>query len=165
MSLYNVSNEQITNHNTNFERNTLLYPIAKAFFEQNNDYDDIINTFDYSIDSFKNIINENNAVEESIQINNTDEYLRIKIWFDNVKIAPPNSVDSFRLSLSPDIDTPNMALAKMGTYTATLIADVHINMTYFNRNQPEKRKLLCDDMILHEGYYVDIPIPIFSMYK
>ena len=46
-SLYYVKNTKINNHNDNFERNTLLYPIAKSFFEQNNDYDDIINTFDY----------------------------------------------------------------------------------------------------------------------
>lgn len=163
-SLYYINKDVKTTHNNRLEQNALLYPIAKAFFEQNNDYDDIIKTFDYSIDSFKNIINEANATEETIQINNTDEYLKVKIWFENVNIAPPNSIDSFRLSLSPDIDTPNMALAKMGTYTATLIADVHINMTYFNRNQPEKRKMLCDDIVLHEGYYVDIPIPVFSKY-
>ena len=163
-SLYYVKNTKINNHNDNFERNTLLYPIAKSFFEQNNDYDDIINTFDYSIDSFKNIINKENATEETIQINNTDEYLKVKIWFENVKIAPPNSVDSFRLSLSPDIDTPNTALAKMATYSATMISDVHVSLSYFNRNQPENRKILCDDIILHEGYYIDIPIPIFSKY-
>lgn len=163
-SLYYVNNDVVTKHNERLQRNTLLYPIAKAFFEQNNDYDDIIKTFDYSIDSFKNIISENNATEETIQINNSNEYLKIKIWFENVKIAPPNSVDSFRLSLYPDIDTPNMALAKMGTYTATLITDVHVNMKYFNINQPEKIKLLCDDIVINEGYYVDIPIPIFSKY-
>ena len=163
-SLYTVSNDKIVDHNERLAKNTLLYPITKAFFEQNNDFDDILRTFDYSLDSFANIIDKGNALEEIININGTEEYMKVSLWFENTRIYPPNSVEAYRFSLSPDIDTPNTALAKMATYCATLVSDVHMSFVYFNRSSPENRKSLCDDIVLHDSYFVDIPIPIFSKY-
>lgn len=163
-SLYYTNNNELIDKNIKLEKNSLLYPIAKAYFEHHNDYDDVISTFDYSIDSFKNIIDKDNAVEETIQINNSTDYLTYKIWFDNVRIYSPNSDEAYKYSLLGWIPTPNEALAKLSTYAATFISDVHILLYTFNKNDLSNKKLLTDEMVIHNGYRFNIPIPVYSKY-
>lgn len=160
-----MSNQkEVIENNERIERNSLLYPIAKSFFENHNDYDDIIATFDYSIDSFKNIIDKEHAVSEYVNISGTNEYVKYKIWFDNVRIYPPNSDEAYRFSLNGYLPTPNDCLAKMMDYTAVYVTDVHVELYSLVNSGDKKETLMCDPIVIPNGYRFNIPIPIFSKY-
>ncbi len=163
-SSYYASNNEIIDDNKRVEINSMLYPIAKAYFEDRHDYDDLINTYDYSLDNLYHVINEENAIDEKILIKGTEEYVQYKMWFDNVRICPPNSEEAKQFSLLGWVPTPNVALAKMSTYAATVLADAHIDMLIFNKNDPLKKSKLCETINIINGYRFNIPIPVYSKY-
>lgn len=163
-STYYANNEEIKDNNKRLEINSMLYPIAKSYFENHHDYDDLINTFDYSLDNIHNIIDDKNPVIENIQIKGSDDYIQYKMWFDNVRICPPNSEEAKTFSLLGWVPTPNVALAKMSTYAATIVADAHIDLELFNKTDITKRSRLCEPIVIYNGYRFNIPIPVYSKY-
>lgn len=163
-SSYYMNNDEVKEDNKRLSINTMLYPIAKSYFENYHDYDDLISTYDYSLDNIGNMINEKIPVVETIQIKGTDDYIQYKMWFSNVRICPPNSDESKNFSLLGWVPTPNMALAKMSTYAATVLADAHIELETFNKADVTRHTQLCEPIIIQNGYRFNIPIPVFSKY-
>ena len=164
MSTYYANENEINEKNERLERNSILYPISKAFFENHYDYDDLINTYDYSLDNIKNIISKDNMINKKIQVKGTDDYINYKIWFDNVRICPPNTDEAHQYSFKGWVPTPNEALAKMSDYVATVLTDVHVEIEIYNINNPLKKTQLCNPIIIPNGYRFNIPIPVFSKY-
>lgn len=163
-STYYANNNEIIEENERLEKNAILYPISKAFFEEHFDYDDIISTYDYSLDSIANIINKNNMIDEKIEIKDTGNYVNFRMWFDNVRICPPNTDLARQYSHLGQIATPNEALAKMSTYAATVIADTHIELDMYNKDNPLNKSPLCNPMVISNSYNFNIPIPVYSKY-
>ncbi len=161
---FSVVNKPVNDEkNDRFEQNTLLYPIAKSFFEDHNDYDDIIRTYDNALENIPKIVGEDSVVDKTYMCSDKQTYIQIKIRFINVRINPPNSDVSHKYSNLGAIYTPNTAMYKMTTYAATITCDANVEVYSFKENtimQPQE--LL--NTVLSNAYNFCFPIPVYSKY-
>lgn len=152
--------------NNKILNNTLLYPISKAYHEVHRPYDDIINTYDKSIDNIADIIKTDKIVDEFITLSN-GQIIQFILYFDNFRVFPPDSEEARQYSVFGYNPTPNKAISSRTNYCCVCISDcVYKCFTYSQKNnviQLNTKKEIFSE-IIPNSYYFSVPIPIFSKY-
>ena len=175
-NLININTSEIEiPHDPVVSRNTLLYPVAKAFLEDFPQYRDIISSYERALDSIPDIITKDHTINEFIKI--TDglaAHFRLNIT--NVRICSPDSLESAQYSLREYTPTPTQALNAKTLYAATLIGDITYTYSLINVRKGELETIVNDDGVtvynernlttstIKNGYVVNIPIPIGCKY-
>lgn len=170
--LYDIVQDKIPDEkNEKLINNTLLYPIAKSFLESYPQYYDIIRTYEYSVESIADIIGKDSVLNEYIKMDEST-FVNFKVWIDNVRIYPPDSMEAYEYSNFGYIPTPNMALANKGLYSAIVVGDLNYSYTlFYKQNQFNSFMDIISavrDNIgantfnskIANGYKVNMPIPI-----
>jgi len=174
--LYFINNSKIEPEDPNkYYKNTLLYPIAKSFLDNFPQYTDIIKTYEQTLDSIPDIISKDKVLDKFIAINNTTS-INIKVWMDNVRIYPPDTIEAINNSNFGYVPTPNIAFAARNNYTAVIIADINYSYTIYDAphdntyvNRVKFAKTASEVGTTHtyklpNSYVVNIPIPIGCKY-
>ena len=170
--LYDAVQERIPDEkNEKLINNTLLYPIAKAFLETFPQYYDIIRTYEYSVESISDIVGKDSVLNEFIKMDEST-FANFKVWIDNVRIYPPDSMEAYEYSNFGYVPTPNVALADKGLYSAIVVGDLNYSYTLFHKQNQFNSFM---DIIgavrdnvgantfnskIPNGYKVNMPIPI-----
>lgn len=146
--------------------NTLLYPISKAYHECHHPYDDIIRTYDKSIDDIKDIIKTDRTIDEFIVLQN-GQIIQFVLYFDNYRVFTPDSNESKQYSIFGYNPTPNKAIASRTNYCCLSMSDcLYKCYSYKQVNgviQLDSKKEIFSE-IIPNSYYFSIPIPIYSKY-
>ena len=155
-----------TETNKRIINNTLLYPIAKAYFEEHKPFDDIIRTYDRALEDVDPIIREDNIVTEYIQLNNTVT-VKFVLHFDRMRIYTPDSIESKNFSVQGFNPYPCRALATKGTYSVCCVADTVYKCYSYNvingQTELSTEQLVFEERI-PDSYYFNFPIPVMSKY-
>lgn len=146
--------------------NTLLYPIAKSFFEQHFPSDDIIKTYDRALEDTKYIIRDENIVSEYIPMGNNIT-IKFMLYFDNFRIYSPNQSEARQYSVQGYNPYPARAFASKGTYSACCVSDTVYkcySYTVVNGQIDTTSEKLVFEEVIPDSYYFNFPIPIMSKY-
>lgn len=170
--LININESAIPDEiNPLLSRNTLLYPIAKAFLEKYPQHRDIIATYENSVESIADIVGKDLLINTYININDTS-FANFKFWIDNVRIYSPDSAEAAKYSNFGYVPTPNIALATKGLYSCIIIGDINYTYTIYHRKKQFSNYL---DIVssfkvdsntntyqskIENAYVVNMPIPI-----
>jgi DNA-directed RNA polymerase beta subunit len=174
MSLYTLTNNEIIGETGEIANkiinNTLLYPIAKSFIQSHDPSDDIIKTYEHSIENIESIVAHDTRVDKYIKIND-NTYCHFLFWIDNVRIYAPNSIESAKYSNFGFVQTPNEAFRTKSNYTCTAVGDVHYKFNIFIKTEQyeslldlieeqEKEEQTYKEETIENAWNVNIPIPI-----
>ena len=173
LELNEITNEAIPDEvNEHIERDTILYPIAKAFLEMFPQHYDTISSFDAVIESIKKVLKSIAVVNRHIPIDENRAVL-FKVHWDNPRVFAPNDLNAKEFANSKFIRSPNEAVFNLTDYTATMVFDMH----YSYQIVDTQRRDTYDEMFATEGeegtvvsdvipnaYRVNMPIPIGSKY-
>lgn len=160
--LINISNSHVSSENNDrIERNTLLYPISKAFLEQYPQYSDMIDTFDQSVESMCKLINSDSVIDTVITCKNGYN-INFKLNMKNVRMYTPDSIEAAKFSNYGYTPTPNFALATKKTYSAVMVADINFSISHINVINGQTSNEYTG--IVKDGYCVNIPIPMGCKY-
>ena len=171
--LYYINQNKIKSEvNEELTKNTLLYPIAKAFLETYPQYYDIIRTYENSIDSIADIVGKDSVLNTYITMDEST-FVNFKCFIDNVRIYSPDSLEAATYSNFGYVPTPNIALATRGIYSAVLIGDINYTYTIYHKQNKFNSYLDLVSSVqdtnysnnaysskILNGYIVNIPIPI-----
>lgn len=170
--LYFINQNEIKpEKNDKIVNNTLLYPIAKAFLETYPQYYDIIRTYENSVESISDIIENDSILNTYISID-ASTFVNFKCWIDNVRIYSPDSLEAATYSNFGYVPTPNIALATKGLYSAVIIGDINYVYTIYHKQNTFNSYLdlvtsVQDNNVnnsykskIPNGYIVNMPIPI-----
>lgn len=171
--LSDITDEQIPDEvNEYIDKNTLLYPIGKAFLEKFPQHYDTISSFDAAIDSIKEVLKSVAIIDRFIQIDDTRS-VRFKVHWENPRMYSPNDLNAKQYSNSKFIKTPNEAIFNLTDYTAVMVLDMHYSYQVIMTNPNVQYETLYNtDMdetsivsdIIPDAYKINIPIPIGSKY-
>lgn len=173
LDLYNVTNEPVNGENNEeLKRNTLLYPVAKAFLEEFPQYYDIFRTYEDAIDSIKDIVGTDTTINQTIPMVDGKRFVHFKLNVENVRIYTPDSCEAAQYSAYGYCPTPNIACMKRLMYAAVAVGDVVYKYKMYTRTIDQDITHLEfqydeTDMVTHtipNGYAVNIPIPIGCKY-
>ena len=154
------------------DKNTLLYPIGKAFLEKFPQHYDTISSFDAAMESIKEILKSVVIIDRFIPIDE-NQSVHFKAHWENPRIYSPNDLNSKLYSNSKFIKTPNEAIFNLTDYTAMMVLDMHYSYQVINTVITDNYEdLYNNDMnetsvisnIIPDAYRINIPIPIGSKY-
>ena len=152
--------------NNRIVNNTLLYPIAKAYFEEHHCFDDIIRTYDRAIEDVEMIIKKEKIVTEYISLN-SNVTIKFVLYFDNFKIHMPNTIEARQFSAQGFNPYPSRALATKGTYSVCCVSDMVYKCYSYNVTNGQidlSTEQLVFSETVPESYYFNFPIPIMSKF-
>lgn len=163
-------------NNKRILRNSLLFPISKAFLESHPQYYDCVNTYEKAVETIPELIehDKDSTINTFLTISD-DKVLYFKLNIINPKLLSPNSVEACQLNPNYNIITPNLALAKQGTYCLTLTGDVNYSYKIINKKQLENdsylnelinySKVINDDLktsVIKDGLITSFPLMLGS---
>lgn len=170
--LIDITNSPIPDENNpELARNTLLYPIAKAFLEKYPQHRDIIATYENSVEAIADIVGKDLVINTYINMDDT-MFSNFKFWIDNVRIFTPDSLEAAKYSNFGYVPTPNIALATKGLYSCVIVGDINYSYTIYHRKKQFSNYL---DLVssfktneanntykskIENAYVVNMPIPI-----
>lgn len=173
-SLKTYANE----NNKRVLRNSLLFPISKAFLEDHPQYSDMIASYEDAIESIPNMIeNDPNSVLDSFISINENETMHFRLNVRNSKLYSPISQEAIKFGDKDNMLTPKIALAKQATYFLWLVGDIYYSYTIIDdrvidKNISYTEKLnelvqLTDEKkyisgVIENGCVVGIPLMIGS---
>lgn len=173
VELNELSNDAVPDEiNDYISKNTLLYPIGKAFLEKYPQHYDTISSFDAAIDSIKEVLKSVVVVDRFIPIDDSRS-VHFKVWWENPRMYSPNDLNTKQYSNAKFIKTPNEAIFNLTDYTAMMVLDMHYSyqviVTSMTADYEELYNTDMDNMsvisdIIPDAYRINIPIPIGSKY-
>lgn len=150
-------------HNERIERNTLLFPICRAFFQDHPFHSDMIIGYDKALEHLDSILSKDAVLDQRFKIGDITYFFKLR--GNNVRIFSPDSEEAMKYSSQGYIPTPNIAIAKRMNYSALIIADIIYSfgtVALNDRREDEERELLTDE--LPDSFIFNLPIPIGSKY-
>lgn len=152
-----------TEKNERVAKNTLLFPICRAFFQDHPFESDMITGYDKSLDNLSSIICKDAVIDLQFKSGDITYFFRLR--GDNLRIYSPDSDEAKKYSVQGYIPTPNIAIAKRMNYSAVAIADIvySFGIVQLNsQNEIEEKEILSDTLL--DSFIFNIPIPIGSKY-
>lgn len=175
--LYHLTNEKIPDENNErILRNSLLFPISKAFLEDHPQYDDVIRNFEAAVEKIPQMLEfDKDATVNTFLKIDEKKIMHLKINFRNIRLFSPNTAEAIQYMGSANMISPNMALSRRQTYSLVMVGDLHYEYLIINKNEMKKNKNYLEDLnefvkycdqtkyttgIIPDGYVVGIPIMI-----
>ena len=154
------------------DRDTLLYPIGKAFLEKFPQHYDTLSSFDAALESIKEVLKSVTIIDQFIPVDD-NKSIRFRVNWENARIFSPNDLNSKQYTNNKFIKTPNEAIFNLTDYTAMMVLDMRysyqvINTSIvehyedFHNTDMDETSVITD--IIPDAYRVNIPIPIGSKY-
>lgn len=150
-------------HNERIERNTLLFPICRAFFQDHPFHSDMIIGYDKALEHLDSILSKDAVLDQRFKIGDITYFFKLR--GNNVRIFSPDSEEAMKYSSQGYIPTPNIAIAKRMNYSALIMADIIYSfgtVSLNERREDEERELLTDELL--DSFIFNLPIPIGSKY-
>ena len=115
--LYHLTNEKFPDENNDrILRNSLLFPISKAFLEDHPQYDDVIRNFEAAVEKIPQMLEfDKDATVNTFLKIDEKKIMHLKINFRNIRLFSPNTTEAIQYMGSANMISPNMALARMQT--------------------------------------------------
>lgn len=149
-------------------KNTLLYPIAKAFLYNYPPPYDIINSYDKSIEDIPYILDtESNFTDKTINTNVNNVLFNFSIKFTNVRVYSPNTAEFIEYSTQfSSTSSPLDALKFRNTYCLLILCDTKYSYNFIkiddgNYNTTQTKVV---EFTIPNSYAINIPMPIGSKY-
>lgn len=175
--MYRMTAKKIPDENNErILRNSLLFPISKAFLEVHPQYDDVIRNFEYAVSKIPQMLefDKDACLNSFIPINDTKK-MHLKVNVRNIRLYCPDDIEAMEFNGVNNMETPQMAIAKQGTYSLTLVGDLHYEYLIINTRQAQGEEGYVDTLNkftslldsnsytkgdVKDGYIVGIPIMI-----
>lgn len=107
-------------------RNSLLYPISKAFLEDHPQYSDVMRSYESAIEALPQMIerDRDSVLDTWLNINeNKTMHLRVNII--RAKLYGPNDKEAWDFGKNMNMHSPRTALVKQSTYFLWLVGDIN----------------------------------------
>ena len=123
-------------NNKRILRNALLFPMSKAFLEDHPQYQDMVNSYEYAIDSIPNMIaNDKNTIIDTYIHISDKKVMHFKANIINTKIYGPNTAEALTFGGSNNMLTPKLALMKQATYCLWLVGDMNYSYVIIDKSK------------------------------
>lgn len=135
--MYHLTAKKVADENNErILRNSLLFPISKAFLEMHPQYDDVIRNFEAAVSKIPQMLefDKDSCLNTYITINE-NKRMHLKVNVRNVRLYSPDDTEAFQLNGVNNMETPKIAIAKHGTYSLTLVGDLHYEYLIINMRQ------------------------------
>ena len=140
--MYHLTAKKVADENNErILRNSLLFPISKAFLEMHPQYDDVIRNFEAAVSKIPQMLefDKDSCLNTYITINE-NKRMHLKVNVRNVRLYSPDDAEAFQLNGVNNMETPKIAIAKHGTYSLTLVGDLHYEYLIINMKQMQNMK-------------------------
>lgn len=150
-------------NNERIKKNTLLFPICRAFFHDHPFESDMIIGYDKALEHLSSILSKDAVLDFRFKIGTIIYYFKLR--GENIRIFSPDSEESMKYSSQGYIPTPNIAIAKRLNYSALVMSDIIYS---FGSIELTDEKEVVEKTLLSEtipdGFIFNLPIPIGSKY-
>lgn len=175
---YSSTVEYPNEKNDRILRNSLLFPISKAFLEDYPQYFDMLKTYENAIEAIPNMIeNDKDSVLDTFLPINDTETMHLKVNITNSRLYSPITQEAVKYGNVLNMITPKTALAKQATYFLWLVGDINYSFIIIDNKKIDKDLSYIETLneyvsILNkenyisgkveDGYVVGIPLMIGS---
>lgn len=165
-------------NNKRILRNSLLFPISKAFLEDHPQYSDMVNSYEYAIESIPNMIeNDKDSIVETFIHINDKKSLHLKVNVINSKLYGPNTTEAMTFGSVNNMLTPHLALMKQATYSLWLVGDINYSYLIIDKGKIGNTNSYAEELnayvqtlskaqytkgVIKNGYVVGIPLMMGS---
>lgn len=166
-------------------RNSILYPISKAFLEDHPQYSDVMHSYECAIEAIPKMIeNDKDSILETDLVISEFKTMRFRLNITNSRLYGPNDLEGWEYGKTLNMPTPKTALAKQSTYFLWLVGDVSYSFVIIDARKAKNSssssssssstldaldayvQLLDDSQYTHgsikDGYIVGIPLMLGS---
>lgn len=165
-------------HNERVLRNSLLFPISKAFLEDHPQYSDQVRSYESAVEAIPGMIeNDKESIVDTYLSINEYKTMHLKINIINAKLYSPNTYDSLDYAGIQNMLTPKLALARQATYLLWLVGDINYSYIIVDKRKIGEAndyaeelnayiRMLDDSLytkgVIREGYRAGIPLMMGS---
>lgn len=142
-------------------KNSLLFPVSKAFLEEYPQYDDMIRGYDDAVSSFPRMLefDKDSTYDKTLPLG--DQFLHLVVRITNGRLVAPLEAEAYEIGGERNMSTPVIALMNQATYFVWFIGDIEYKFAFADTEE-ELSKASMQEAIIERGYKTGIPLMIGS---
>ena len=165
-------------HNDRALRNSLLFPISKAFLEEHPQYSDQVRSYEAAVEAIPGMIeNDKESIIDTYLSINEHKVMHLKINISNPRLYGPNTIEAINYAGSQNMLTPKLALAKQASYLLWLVGDISYSFIVIDKRNVGETNDYAEELnayvqmldenkyikgVVRDGYIAGIPLMLGS---